>query len=130
MSYSLDLRHRVVDFVKNGGSKAEASRVYKISEWCVYDWCKRIKLEPKQPSQRRKRKLNWEALRIHVQEHPEALLRERAEHFGVNINAIWYAGNKMNLTVKKNTTLQAEKSPPKNRIFAKAPQTHSDLWFI
>ena len=43
MTYSLDLRQRVVDFVKkNGGSKAEASRVYDVSIWCVYDWCKEL----------------------------------------------------------------------------------------
>jgi transposase len=53
MTYSLDLRQRVVDFVKNGGSKAEASRVYEVSEWCVYEWCKRIELKPKKPPHRR-----------------------------------------------------------------------------
>lgn len=114
MTYSLDLRKRVVEFVKNGGSKAEASRVYKVSIWCVYDWCKRVDLEPKKLPQRRKRKLDWEAVRYHVQKHPDALLRERAEYFGVNINAIWYACEQMNLSRKKNTTLQAEKSSPKN----------------
>jgi len=114
MTYSLDLRQRVVDFVKNGGSKAEASRAYKISEWCVYDWCQRTELKPQKPPQRRKRKLDWEALRIHVQEYPDALLRERAEHFGVKINAIWYACQQMKLTRKKNTTLQTAKSSPKN----------------
>jgi len=31
MTYSLDLRERVVDFVLSGGSKAEASRRYQIS---------------------------------------------------------------------------------------------------
>lgn len=114
MTYSLDLRQRVVDFVENGGSKAEASRVYKVSIWCVYDWCKRTDLEPKEPAQRRKGKLDWEAVRHHVQKHPDALLRERAKHFGVNINAIWYACEQMKLSRKKNTTLQAKKSSPKN----------------
>ena len=105
MTYSLDLRKRVVNFVKNGGSKTEASRIYEVSLWCVYDWCKRKELEPKKSSQRRKRKLDWEALRLHVKEYPDALLRERAEHFGVQINAIWYACHQMQLTRKKNTTL-------------------------
>ena len=63
---------RVVDFVNNGGSKAEASRTYKISEWCVDDWCQRTELKPKKPPQRRTRKLDCEALRIHVQEDPDA----------------------------------------------------------
>lgn len=114
MTYSLDLRRRVVEFVEQGGSKAEASRVYRVSIWCVYDWCKRSDLRPKQLPERRKRKLDWEALRRHVQEHPDALLRERAEHFRVHINAIWYALKEIELTHKKNFALQAEKSPSKN----------------
>ena len=69
---------------------AAASRIYQVSIWCVYDWCKRDQLEAK-PQNSRSRKLDWEALRHHIREHPDALLRERAQHFGVNINAIWYA---------------------------------------
>lgn len=41
MTYSIDLRKRVVEFVQKGGSKAEASRRYQVSLWCVNDWCKR-----------------------------------------------------------------------------------------
>ena len=111
MTYSLDLRKRVVDFVNNGGSKAEASRVYEVSIWCVYDWCKRKELAPKQLPKRRNRKLNWEELRRHVQKYPDALLRERAEYFEVHINAIWYACKQMKLTPKKNLTVQTEESP-------------------
>ena len=38
MSYSSDLRKRVLDFLNEGGSKAEASRVYKVSRTCIYKW--------------------------------------------------------------------------------------------
>ena len=34
MAYSVDLRERVVGFVGNGGSKAEASRRFGVSLWC------------------------------------------------------------------------------------------------
>ena len=105
MTYSIDLRKRVVEFVIDGGSKAEASRRYKVSLWCVNNWCKREDLTP-QPQQGRKRKLDWEALSRHIQEHPDALLRERAQHFGVHTNAIWYASRQMKLTRKKNSQVQ------------------------
>ena len=49
-----------VDFVRNGSSKAEASRVYEVSIWCIYDWCKRKELAPKQLPTRTNRKLNGE----------------------------------------------------------------------
>ena len=100
MTYSIDLRKRVVEFVQNGGSKAEASCRYKVSIWCVNDWCQRKDLKPK-VTKRRQRKLDWEALSRHVEEYTDALLRERAQHFGVHINAIWYASRHMKLTRKK-----------------------------
>ena len=79
MTYSIDLRKRVVEFVRDGGSKAEASRQDKVSLWCVNDQCKREDLTP-QPQKGRKRKLDWEALSRHIQEYPDALIRERAQH--------------------------------------------------
>ncbi len=105
MTYSIDLRKRVVEFVTDGGSKAEASRQYKVSLWCVNDWCKREDLTP-QVQQGRKRKLDWPALSRHIQEYPDALIRERAQHFGVHNNAIWYASRQMKLTRKKNSEIQ------------------------
>ena len=100
MAYSIDLRERVVNFMKNGGSKAQAARKYEVSRWCVYDWCKRSDLAPVKVK-RRARKLDWEALIKHVQEYPDTLLRERAAFFGVNINAIRYALKQMEQTRKK-----------------------------
>lgn len=76
MTYSVDLRKRVVEFVVAGGSKAEASRRYKVSLWCVNDWCKRDNLNPS-PQKGRKRKLDWKSLSQHIQEYPDALLRQR-----------------------------------------------------
>ncbi|MGF1591334.1 MAG: IS630 transposase-related protein [Pleurocapsa sp.] len=102
MTYSIDLRKRVVKFVSDGGTKAEASRRYRVSLWCVNDWCKRDDLTPQAPK-RRKRKLDWEALSRHIQKFPDALLRERAQHFGVRESAIWYANRQMKLTRKKNS---------------------------
>ena len=61
MSYSLDLRHRVVLYVKDGGTKISASRHFKVSLWCVNDWCKRDNLVPIKPYGR-PRKIDWDAL--------------------------------------------------------------------
>ncbi len=107
MTYSIDLRKRVIGFVNEGGSKAEASRRFEVSLWCVNDWCKREDLAPKVHGQRN-RKIDKEALRRHVQLNPDALLRERAEHFGVHINAVWSMMRKMDLTHKKSDALQRE----------------------
>ncbi len=107
MTYSIDLRRRVVGFVEAGGSKAEASRRFGVSLWCVGDWCKRQDLAPKTQSLRH-RKIDKEALRRHVRLYPDALLRERAQLFGVHINAVWSMMRKMELTHKKSDALQRE----------------------
>lgn len=109
MAYSIDLRKRVVEFVESGCSKAEASRRFNVSLWCVYDWLRRDDLTPKK-SPVRHRKVDKDALRRHVEQYPDALLRERAEVFGVHINAIWYLMHKMKLTHKKTDALHGEGS--------------------
>jgi len=105
MAYSLDLRKRVVGFVEQGGSKAAAARRFQVSVWCVQDWCQRPHLAPKRHGPRR-RKLDRQALRQHVAQYPDATLKERAQHFGVQINAIWVALQCLKITCKKNSAVR------------------------
>ena len=84
MAYSLDLRCRVVNYVRKGGKKSDASRLFSISLWCVNDWCNRKVLEAQRPKGR-PRKLDWEALKSDIEKHPDKLLRERAKEFGVSM---------------------------------------------
>lgn len=100
MSYSLDFRQRVVSYVKEGGSKAEASRLFGIERRTLYHWLSAKDLSPR-PAKTRKRKLDKGALAAHVRDYPDWVLRERAEHFGVHINAIWSALQTLRIT-KKN----------------------------
>lgn len=104
MTYSVDLRERVVSFVARGGGKAEASRRFEVSIGSIHNWCALKDLTPK-AHPRRFRKLDWDALAQHVKEHDDALLRERAAHFGVCINSIWYAMNEMGISHKKNNAV-------------------------
>jgi len=50
MAYSVDLRERVVNFVKAGGTRLQASRRFKVGEVTVYRWLKKTdrgrKLQP------------------------------------------------------------------------------------
>ncbi len=101
MTYRVDLRKKVVVFVRNGGGQAEAARRFDISLWCVRDWLARQDLQPQQKGVARRRKLDKEALRVHVRDYPDALVRERAAHFGVYPNAVWVALKALELTHKK-----------------------------
>jgi putative transposase len=102
MPYSLDLRKRVVSFVEEGGSVSKAARVYQVGRATIYRWLSREDLKPTQVK-RRKRKLDWDALRKDVEQNPDTKLADRAQKFGVRTNAIFYALKEMKITRKKKS---------------------------
>ncbi|NIT59302.1 MAG: helix-turn-helix domain-containing protein, partial [Aliifodinibius sp.] len=108
MSYSIDLRQRVMNYIQSGGSKTQACRLFQVGRTTIYRWLQREDLRPTR-TVRRHRKLDWDALKRHVQTYPDALLKERAAHFGVHINAIWYALKCMKIRYKKNAPVPRKK---------------------
>ena len=104
MSYSLDLRKKVIDYVENGGSITKAAALFKIGRATIYRWLSREEGSATKVKHRQ-RKLDWKALERDVQENPEARLRDRAEKFGVRPSAICYALKKMKVT-RKNKELR------------------------
>ncbi|MBX3325784.1 MAG: IS630 transposase-related protein [Nitrospira sp.] len=81
MRCSSDLRQRVVDCVRSGGSKTEAARRFQVGEASVYCWLRPGGMAYKRPGPRRTHKLDWNALRRHVEAHPDRTQAERAQHF-------------------------------------------------
>ena len=111
MSYSPDLRKCVLDFISNGGSKAEASRRFSVSRTCIYTWLNaEDPLTCGKPGPRGPRTLDYDALRQHVCDFPDATQKERAVHFGVSRHGIYYALGKLNITRKKR------RQPIKNNV--------------
>src|SRR5271156_3158288 len=104
MSYSVDLRERVVSYVRGGGGPTEAARLVRVSRTPLHRRLGAPDLRPK-PAKERRRKLDKAALAAHVRDFPEALLRERAAHFGVTINAIWVALKTAGITKKNDPVL-------------------------
>ena len=100
MAYSIDYRRRVVAFVKEGGSKLEAARLFRVHPETVYEWLKRADDLSPRSAKRRHRKLDKKALMGHVQKHPDALLRERALAFDVTPQAVFYALRAMKIAKK------------------------------
>jgi hypothetical protein len=107
MTYSEDLRKRVVAFVKKGGSKSEACRRFNVSRWCVYNWINRPSLAPQQRGVPRRRLLCLKALEVHVHTYPDAYQYERAEALGVSRHVILYGLRR--LGIKKNAFIQRKK---------------------
>lgn len=104
MTYGIDLRERVIEYVSVGGSKAAASRQFKVSLWCVQNWCLRGDLSAKRHPTRH-RKIDMQKLSRHLQDQPDTILRERAIAFGVTQQAIWYGLRRLKATHKKNDAL-------------------------
>ncbi|MBC6477933.1 MAG: IS630 family transposase [Hormoscilla sp. GM7CHS1pb] len=109
MSYSLDLRQKVITYLENGGSITKAAKILGIGRATIYRWLNRQNLEPTKV-ERRQRKLDWKALEKDVQENPDAKLIERAKKFGVHPTAIWYALNKIQITRKKKELRYRERN--------------------
>jgi transposase len=118
MRCSKDIRKRVLAFVASGGSKAEAARRFEVGEASVYRWLKPGGLEHKRPGPLRAHKLDWEALRRHVEKYDDLTQAERARHFGVSRFCIWNALKKLGLTRKKNDGLQGAQSYEKKKVSA------------
>ena len=104
MSYSRDLREKVIDFVEAGIKKGEVSRLFKISRPTIDGW---IKLKRAKGSLEKKelvrawRKISAEALQQHVSLYPDCELSERAKQFKVSITGIWLALKRLKITRKK-----------------------------
>ena len=102
MTYQTPHRIAVLSFIKDGGSKVEAARLFKVSRDTIYRWLNLDDIAPKPPPKTRHRKIDKAALKRHVQENPDLFLRERAAHFGVAISSMSLALSKMKVR-KKNS---------------------------
>mgnify|MGYP000356683360 CR=1 FL=1 len=121
MRCSSDLRKRVLDYVRGGGSKAAAARRFQVSRASVYNWLKAPDgLAYQRPGPRHPRRLDWEALRAHVGQYPERTQKERARHFGVSRHCIWRALRQMGITWKKNTGVHRAQPAEKKEVSAPA----------
>ena len=71
MPYSFDLRQKVINFVKNGGTITEAAHTFGIGRASIYRWLSRPTLEATKVKSRQ-RKLDWKELEKDVKQNPES----------------------------------------------------------
>ena len=73
MTYSTDLRKRVLDFINDGGSKAAAKRTFGISRRTIYNWLEtEDPLASEKPGPKGPRNIDYAALQQHVADSPDA----------------------------------------------------------
>ena len=103
-AYSQDLRERVLVFLETNNNKKTASSLFKVSVASIYRWI-RLKntkgnLEPLKREYAYK-KIDYDALKRHLELYPDHFLFEIAEKFSVTPQAIFYALKKLKITRKK-----------------------------
>lgn len=125
MSYSEDLRERVIGFVRNGGGKTEAARLFSVSRAIVYIWLgmesqKPLKTGPKGPH-----KLDLERLKQLVAERPDAYLDELAVELNVSDFAVAYGLKRLKISRKKNHAIRGKSRRRAQQISAGAGKAES-----
>ena len=107
MRCSNDLRKRVINFCRKGGTQTEAAVRFQVSRKSIYTWLhSAVPYMSKAPGPRKGHKLDWEALRRYAEKNDDAFLKEIAEEFKVGTTAVWYALKKMKISRKKNHALR------------------------
>ena len=113
-SYSSAFRERAIKFVEaENGSPKEACAVLGIHSSTLTKWLKKYRetgeITPRPRKTYRKRKVDIEVLKQHVNENPDATLPELAEPFGVFPSTIFYHLKKLGITRKKNNAIRRKK---------------------
>ena len=104
-AYPVELREKVVDFVKKGGKKVDAAEHFGIGRQTVYRYLAAERagsLAPK-PRPGRKKTFSDERLRQEVKARPSATLKGHAKALGVSDVAVWRRLRQLDITLKKNS---------------------------
>lgn len=114
--YSDDLRDKALRYYDKGGkSQAEVSAIFGVSHRTFAQWVKLRKSGDFRRRAKQKRrapaKIESEALRLYIDQHPDAYFREIALVFKVSDVGILKACRRLGITRKKNTAvLRARRS--------------------
>ena len=104
MAYSEDLRLRAIKFIRQGGSKAEASRRFDVGLRTIYGWLNRGNDQtPHKPGPRDANKIDMRKLAALVGERgTDMMLKDMAKKFGVHESAVSKAMKRLGVSRKKN----------------------------
>lgn len=108
MAYSKDTREIVFKYLAKGHTYEEARAELGISVSSIKAWKKLLNetgsLE-KRPRERSATKFPSEELKAYIEQHPDAMLAEIAEHFGGSTSGAFDALERVGITLKKRTFL-------------------------
>jgi transposase len=116
MSYDIKFRKRVLEFMDEGHTYAQAYEAFKIFPTVIVAWRKLLEktgsLEP-QKYKHKPKKIDPEKLKKAIEKKPDSYLRELAEKFNCSISAIHKHLVKNDITYKKKHS-RMQKNQKKN----------------
>ena len=99
------LKQRALNYIKEGHSHVEASKVFDVGVRTLFTWEKKLREQGHLERKKRvakSRKIPLEKLKAFVEAHPDAFLREIAAHFDCAVPSVWAALKQINVTLKKD----------------------------
>lgn len=121
MAYSLDLRQRVVNAIRNDKqSKEEVAERFLVSVSSINRWLCREHLNADKPGPITSHKINRIELKALVEREPDCYLDEYAEMLGSKRSTIAYNLKVMRITRKKNHVIRRTKRGRAHQISAGA----------
>ena len=110
MTHALSFRKHILKIkAQENMTLKEASERFKVGVASIARWMKHV--EPKKHRNKPATKIDMEALKRDVEEHPDAYQYERAQRFGVSTHGIWQALKRLGVSYKKKP--QTSKSMPR-----------------
>jgi transposase len=110
-AYPIELRTRVINYLKRGGSVTDAQEKYEVGRDTVYRWQRLEKagsLAPKK-SWGKWKKIDPTKLKMKTDANADLTLAELAAAFGVTATGIFHALRKLEITLKKSHKISRKK---------------------
>jgi transposase len=118
MTYSLDFRKKVFDVkTKKALTFEETSQHFDVPIRTLFRWQRQ--LEPQTHRNKPATKINSDELTAHVDKNPDAYLWERAKHFNVTPQAIFFALRRLGISYKKNAQTSQSQRASAHRLSTK-----------
>jgi len=121
VSYSQDLRERVIAHVAAGNTQKSAAEAFSISEMTVSRWIRAYRKEGrKTPLQRggyKKSKIDIDKFKAYVDQNPSTTLKEIEAALGIKRTAAYRQLKKMGYKRKKKSFTYREADPVKRRAY-------------
>ena len=130
MGYSVDLRKKVLDYIKKGHSKKEASKIFNVGTSSIERWEKKEKqgdlrdVKPRRPW----KKIDPNILLEEVKKHPGYIMKDFARIFGVSVPSILNAFKVLGITRKKRPySTKKEKQEIDRYFYQKSKDTEKRI---